>query len=174
VVSRWFVEFGIGTGHQGNCVLLADIYAWNGLFCEPDVSSFPKLAAKYDKNPQVHTDDHAVTPNNVEEIFERHGVPKEFDVLSIDVDTIDYWIWDAITRYRPRLVIVEYNSSLSSERAEVFPRDECARFDGTAFYGSSLGAYRYLAHRKGYQLVHTPERCERVLCPTGPCRTSCC
>jgi hypothetical protein len=104
---------------------------------------------------RVRTDPTAVTPRNIEEVFARHGVPEELDVLSIDVDTIDYWIWAALGHYRPRLVVVEYNASLSHEEALVFPNDETARWDETSYYGSSLGAFRQLAAVKGYQLVHT-------------------
>jgi hypothetical protein len=155
VTERWFVEFGIGSGHEGNCVLLADAYGWEGLFCEPDPEFFEQLAHKYQHNPRIRTAQVRVAPTNVERIFEQYGVPTDLDVLSIDVDTIDFWIWRAIKHYRPKLVVIEYNASLSPDRAEVFPYDENARWDGTAFYGSSLGAYRRLAAAKGYQLVHT-------------------
>lgn len=155
VTNRWFVEFGIGTGHQGNAVLLADAYAWSGLFCEPDASAFPALARKYSSNPLVAAEQVSISPANVEEVFERHGVPLELDLLSIDVDTIDYWIWGALTTYRPRLVVVEYNSTLDMDRVQVFPNDAGHRWDETVFYGSSLGAFISLGRSKGYQLVHT-------------------
>jgi hypothetical protein len=155
VGPRWFVEFGIGTGHQGNCVLLADVYGWNGLFCEPDPEGYAGLQAKYRANPRVRTDPQAITPGNIEAVFERHGVPEDLDVLSIDVDTIDYWIWKAVARYRPRLVVIEYNGSLSVDEALVYPYDDNARWDETAYYGSSLGAFRQLGAEKGYRLAHT-------------------
>jgi hypothetical protein len=183
VTSRWFVEFGIGTGHEGNCVLLADAYGWNGLFCEPDDVTFPKLEFKYSTNPRIRTDQTVVTPENIADVFARNGVHEEMDVLSIDVDTIDYWIWEALEGYRPRLVIVEYNSMLSMDRALVYPKDQNPRWDETAFYGSSLGAFRHLADRKGYQLVHTEmfgvnaffvrqDLADRVGVETPPMRTS--
>src|ERR1700730_10617776 len=34
-LSRWFVEFGIESGTQGNCVFLANVLGWSGLFLEP-------------------------------------------------------------------------------------------------------------------------------------------
>ena len=40
-----------------------------------------------------------------------HGVPEEPDVFSVDVDGSDYWIWRALERHRPRVVVVEYNAS---------------------------------------------------------------
>ena len=47
--------------------------------------------------------------HHVEALFDRYAVPRDFDLLSIDIDGNDYWVWKAIERYRPRAVIVEYN-----------------------------------------------------------------
>jgi hypothetical protein len=81
-------------------------------------------------------------------------VPPEPDVLSIDVDGLDYWIWDSMNEYRPRLVVIEYNSVLDPARRLVQPR-EPGGWDGTDYYGASLGAIRALGESKGYRLVHT-------------------
>ena len=44
--SMFFVEFGVGGGREGNSVLLADVYAWGGLFIEGS-DSFAELEYKY-------------------------------------------------------------------------------------------------------------------------------
>jgi hypothetical protein len=152
--ERWFVEFGIENGQEGNCVYLADVEQWHGLFIETDPEFYAKLHDKYRGNPLVNTVAAAVTPGNVEDLFSRAGVPPEPDVLSIDVDGNDYWIWEAIEDYRPRLVVIEYNSSLDPVRRLVQPCDDEATWDGTEYYGASLGALRSLGERKGYRLVH--------------------
>ena len=92
---------------------------------------------------------------NVEELFAQAGVPPEPDVLSIDVDGNDYWIWKAISRYRPRLVVIEYNGSLDPTARRVMPYRPGYRWDHTSGYGASLGALEDLAVEKGYRLVHT-------------------
>jgi hypothetical protein len=81
-------------------------------------------------------------------------VPEDLDVLSIDVDGSDYWIWEAIADYRPRVVVIEYNSVLDPQRKLVQPREH-GSWDGTDYYGASLGAIRALGETKGYRLVHT-------------------
>lgn len=154
VDSGFFVEFGIQTGREGNCVFLADVLGWPGLFIEPDESSFAELAAKYAGNDYVRTVNAAVTPDNVEELFGRGGVPSEPDVLSIDVDGQDYWIWEAVTTYRPRVVVIEYNALLPRGHQLVQPRSS-EQWDGTNYFGASLDAVSTLGERKGYRLVHT-------------------
>jgi hypothetical protein len=152
--SRTFVEFGIESGREGNCVLLADVLGWSGLFIEADDDCFDELERKYEANPRVTTLHELVTPANVQALFERAGVPREPDVFSIDVDGSDYWILEAIVDYCPRVIVCEYNSALDPGRRLVQPR-ELGAWDGTDYFGASLGALRALGERKGYRLVHT-------------------
>jgi glycosyltransferase involved in cell wall biosynthesis len=151
--NRFFVEFGVEGGREGNCVYLADVAGWNGLFMEGDALSFTELSRKYHSAERVSTVHAMVRPDNVEELFRRGGVPGEPDVLSIDVDGSDYWIWEAIGEYRPRVVIIEYNSVLDPARRLVQPRD-VGGWDGTDYFGASLGAMRSLGEQRGYRLVH--------------------
>ncbi|MGA2010862.1 MAG: hypothetical protein ABSH51_10075 [Solirubrobacteraceae bacterium] len=156
-INGYFVEFGIESGREGNCVFLADVCDWHGIFIEPDASAFAALARKYAGNPGVRTLRSAVTPENVLKLFSDHGVPREADVLSIDVDGADYWIWEAIDtqRYHPRVVVIEYNAALPVDARMVQPRDHPAGWNGTAYFGASLQALIELGERKGYRFVHT-------------------
>jgi hypothetical protein len=155
VVSRWFVEFGIETGIEGNCVFLADVMGWSGLFLEPQPDACKELRRKYSANPAVHTKCALVRPENVEQLFAQAGVPADLDVLSIDVDGNDYWIWQALTSYSPRIVVVEYNAQWPLLGRWVQPYDPERVWQGTDNYGASLGALRSLGEEKGYRLVHT-------------------
>ena len=95
-----------------------------------------------------------MTPGNVERLFADAGVPESLDVLSIDVDGSDYWIWEALQTYRPRIVVIEYNSALPADTRLAQPRDH-GEWDGTDYQGASLGAMVSLGALKGYRLVHT-------------------
>jgi hypothetical protein len=99
-----------------------------------------------------------VTAENVEDLFAAAGVPAEPDVVSIDVDGNDWWIWRALTAHRPRLVVIEYNGNLDPAALLVKPYDPTAEWDLSAWFGASLGAYEWLAATKGYTLVHTDLR----------------
>ncbi len=153
--SEFFVEFGVESGREGNCVFLADVMGWEGLFIEPEADFHAALERKYAARPAVRTHRAAVSPHNVQELFTRCGVPVEPTVLSIDVDGADYWIWERITDFRPRLTIIEYNASLPAGRRLVQPRDHVGGWQGTDFFGASLDALAELGRRLGYRLVHT-------------------
>ncbi len=153
--TRYFVEFGVESGREGNCVFLADAAGWTGLFMEADDEMFGRLEGKYAAQRSVSTIRARVGTENVESLFAQAGVPAEPDVVSIDVDGQDYWIWAALEAYRPRVLIVEYNSALDPRRRLVQPDEPGHGWDGTSYYGASLGALESLAETKGYRLVHT-------------------
>src|ERR1700722_3566378 len=155
VSDRWFIEFGIETGIEGNCVFLADVMGWSGLFIEPRQDAYKELSRKYSANPAVRTRCALVQPDNVEQLFTEANVPAELDVLSIDVDGNDYWIWQAITTFSPRIVVIEYNAQWSLLDRWVQPYDASRSWQGTDNYGASLGALCSLGEEKNYRLVHT-------------------
>lgn len=94
-----------------------------------------------------------VTAGNIQELFKKYDVPKDFDLLSIDIDFNDYWVWKAITDYSPRVVVIEYNSSIPPTESRAVPYDPDARWDGTSYFGASLLALQNLGLKKGYTLV---------------------
>jgi SAM-dependent methyltransferase len=155
VTTGFFVEFGIESGREGNCVFLADVLDWSGLFIEPDEQKFAELGDKYAANAAVQTIGATVTPENIEQLFARASVPSEPDILSIDVDGQDYWIWEALEAYRPKIVVIEYNAALPPGRQLVQPKGYAEEWDGTDYFGASLDALCALAERKGYTLAHT-------------------
>jgi hypothetical protein len=94
-----------------------------------------------------------MTPENCNQVFAELGVPKEFDVLSIDVDFNDYYIWEAL-EYRPRLLVIEHNASIPPDESRVVKYEKDRVWDGTNYFGASLLALEKLSKKKGYSLVY--------------------
>ncbi len=95
-----------------------------------------------------------VTAENFVDLLDDLHVPDDAGVLSIDVDGIDYWLWESVGVWRPAIVVIEYNPSLDPEKSLTVPYSPEFRYlPGTDYYGASAGALVSLAHRKGYQLV---------------------
>jgi hypothetical protein len=151
---QFFVEFGAGTGRENNCAALAEALGWAGLYIEADPALYDQLAEKFRGHPAVRTLKAVVTASNIEELLDRATVPHDMDLLSIDVNGPDLWIWEAITHWSPRFVVIEYNSSLDPRHPLVQP-PEHAPWDRTTYFGASIAALRSLATTKGYRLVHT-------------------
>ena len=153
--NRYFVEFGASDGITGTCAFPAQVLGWPGLFIEPDAGAHERLASRYSDRSDIATVHAAVTRDNIATIFDAEAVPNEPDLISIDVDGNDAHLLAVLPR-RPRFIVVEYNGSLSRDpdMQLVQPYDE-GPWDGTAFFGASLGALEEIARRSGYRLVHT-------------------
>ena len=154
VQRGFFVEVGAST-NEANCLGLADVFGWNGLFLEAGNDEYEGLARKYAGISRVRVVQELVTAANFNiASLESRGVPSDFHVLSIDVDGNDYWLWKALDDWKPQVVVIEYNSGLDPSKEVVQPYEPHRPWDGSSFYGASLAALCGLAHDKGYQLVH--------------------
>jgi len=153
--TRTFVEFGVESGVEGNCVFLADALGWQGIFIEGDEALHARLAAKYAANDDVQTLRHLVTAENINGILSSGCRQRTVDILSIDIDGNDYWVWKAIDAVDARVVIIEYNGTIDPRKALVQPYQPFVGWDSTNFYGASVAALVELGREKGYTLVHT-------------------
>ena len=77
----------------------------------------------------------------------------EIDLLSIDIDFNDYWVWKAIEAVDPRVVVIEYNAGLRPPLSLTVPYQPNRSGDGTNFFGASLEALVRLGAAKGYRIV---------------------
>ncbi|MDQ3773045.1 MAG: hypothetical protein M3461_00945, partial [Pseudomonadota bacterium] len=126
----------------------------DGVFIEADVDDYARLEAKYKSVPRIRTLQSFVTPQNVLDLFRSADVPKDLELLAIDIDGGDYWVWRALTDYVPRIVVIEYNPELPADERLVVPSDYSG-WDGSDYFGASIGALAALGDSKGYRLVHT-------------------
>ena len=152
VATRRFVEIGSG-GSGGNSGVLAYELGWNGLMIDASSSAVRAARQLFAAKPGVVIERATVTPENIDRLVTDLGFAGEIDFLSIDVDSVDYWLLDALTATKARVLSVEYNALLGSERAVTVPN--APRPDGApkAYYGASLAALTKCAGRKGYRLV---------------------
>ena len=78
------------------------------------------------------------------------------DILHIDIDGNDYWIWKEI-EVNPAVVIMEYNSNFGIDRAITIPyNSEFYRTKAhysNLYWGSSLKALYNLSVEKGYEFI---------------------
>lgn len=163
VVHHTFVEFGVSDGRECNSANLALNFGWHGVLIEGS----PKLAARaqeFYKAQLVGPQSHRVTivndfvrPNNINDLLRAHHMIGEIDLLSVDIDSHDYWVWEKIDVVQPRIVVAEVNGSFGAREAVTIPYDES--FDRFAaephgfYYGMSVAAAEKLGKQKGYTLV---------------------
>ena len=159
--DRRFVEFGVGDGAQCNTANLSINFGWQGLLLEGDRRQAEKATRYYWSRPgiaeRVKVRNEMVSAENIDRILGEEGIQGEIDLLSIDIDGNDYWVWRAISTIHPRVVVIEYNASFGKERAVVVPYEPSAVhrwLHASGYYhGASLAALNRLATEKGYALL---------------------
>lgn len=149
--SHYAVEFGAWNGvylsNIRNLILEHDI---NALFIEGDADRAKEGMQNYMDFPKVTFVTEYVGINKyrrLDDILYSNNVPQDIDILSIDIDGWDYWVWDSLKNYRPRVIIIEFNSSMDRDWVVISPSDEKNRT------GSSARALVELGIRKGYELL---------------------
>ncbi|MCB0323721.1 MAG: hypothetical protein KDD69_09120 [Bdellovibrionales bacterium] len=162
--SRLSIEIGAGNGVHCNTSNLIVHHGWHGALIDASEKNIENGRDFYTTRretriypPQLIC--RRVTAENVNEIVHECGFPSEIDLLSIDVDGIDFWLWKALECVTPAVVVVEYQDILGPDRSWVMPY--IPTFDwqsehGTEnedFYGASLAAFVKLGRQKGYRLV---------------------
>ena len=73
---------------------------------------------------------------------------------SIDIDSNDYWVLRSLDeRYRPRVLVMEYNASLGPTERKTIAYDPAYVWDVSSYFGASLAALHNVAVERGYSLV---------------------
>lgn len=134
--NKYLVDIGAGDGFRYSNTRVFLENGWKGLLLEGETTL---------SGDGVHVE--WVSHLNVNDILKGHDVPKQFDLLSIDIDGQDYWVMDALV-YRPRVIVCEFNPNYLD--AVTVEKDPNFKHDGTTYYGASLKAMQILGERKGY------------------------
>lgn len=133
--SKFYVEFGTESGSETNSRVLREHKGWTGLLLDGG-----------NENPAINLHQHFIDAENIGSLLAKYDVPRELDLLSVDVDRNDWYILRNLvvpTRrgepssalYRPRVIVVEYNSDWPPPQDKVVAYDAAARWDGTNYFG---------------------------------------
>ena len=162
----WCVEFGAWDGvHLSNTFALVESCSAMAVYIEGDRKKYELLSQTAKKFPSITPVEALVVgslqtsdglPNssfgNVEiatldQILARTSCPKDYDLLSIDIDSNDLEVWEAHREYRPKIVVIEINSSLAPGVFQRHGRDRL---------GNSFSSTLEVARSKGYSAAcHT-------------------
>jgi hypothetical protein len=158
--ERRLIDIGASGIEASNSANLILHHGWTGLLVDANELSTAATRAYYEGRglmpPQIATE--WVTAETVRDIVGDHGL-EDADLLLIDIDGNDYWVWNALD-IQPRVVAIEYQDIIGPDRSIVIPYDPRFRVDAFAenasennYVGASLRALTKLAAGKGYRLA---------------------
>jgi hypothetical protein len=158
--TQTFVEIGCADGLENNTANLCLNFGWHGLMIDGDERSIARAKQFHEKawnattwlyRPLIQC--HLVSPENVNNLILEAGLRGRVDLLSIDIDSHDYWVWEAIECVRARVVVIEVNPVFGDRSVVVPYTGGPTRQAHVDYYGASLAALASLGCRLGYKLV---------------------
>ena len=151
--NGYVCEFGAWDGiHLSNLFNLVK-KGFNAVFIEGDNNKYTDLLKTVEKYPNITPInafvDHNDTENSLDNLLRKTNIPIDFDILSIDIDSYDYQVWKNLNIYKPKLVIIEINSSINTNNTEYI-------HNSTTCEGTGFRPMYELGIEKGYTFIlHT-------------------
>jgi hypothetical protein len=152
ITSGYVCEFGAWDGiYLSNTFNLIQ-KGFKGVLIEGDIDKFQDLIETCKKYPNIIPINAYVEyegENTLDNILQKTDIPFDFELLSIDIDSFDYQVWRSLKDYRPKIVVIEINSGISTQNDQHI---HCpGKYQGTGFRPTLN-----LAIEKGYKFVcHT-------------------
>ncbi|MDD5570026.1 MAG: hypothetical protein PHD97_02610 [Bacteroidales bacterium] len=148
-VTKICVDIGAWDGK-----VLSNIYSlwhdqgWKAVLLEGDKNKSDNIMKNYADFEPIVVNKY-ITPkgeDSLDSIFEKHKIDSNIGVLSIDIDSADYYVWKYLTYVKPSIVIIEHNHTIP---AYVNYKDP----EGEVFLRASAKALEELGIEKGYKLI---------------------
>jgi len=157
-INRTCVEICAGNGRECNTTNLILNHGWWGHLFDGSEKGVADGRAFFSQHKDTFLYPPRftkawITAENVNEQIAQSGVSGPIDLLSLDIDGMDYWIWKAVTVIEPQVVVCETHNPIPPDRALTVPYHSGFIAATENFRGASLAAMCKLGKQKGYRLV---------------------
>ncbi|MBW1767506.1 MAG: hypothetical protein JRJ65_10705 [Deltaproteobacteria bacterium] len=159
-INRTCIEICAGNGRECNTANLIINHGWWGHLFDGNKQNVKAGIGFFrkDKDTFIYPPRFTnawITAENVNGLIEQSGVSGPIDLLSLDIDGMDYWVWKAISVIEPQVVVCETLNSIPPDKALTVPYDPNFVFESEDYRGASLAAMCKLGRNKGYRLIGT-------------------
>ena len=119
VSDKQCCEFGAYDGKfLSNTYNLITNHNYEAVLIEADIKMFEKLNITFPEKKKVIKINEFVNfigKNTLDNILLKTHFNKDFDFLSIDIDGCDYYIFESLSKFTPKLICVEFNPSIAKK-----------------------------------------------------------
>ena len=150
--NSWCCEFGAWDGiHGSNTFNLVKNFNYNAVYIEGDQKKYNDLIltqSKYSKIiPIKRYISHKIrSSDSLDNILKKTSIKKNFEILSIDIDSYDLAVWKSIKKYRPIIVIIEINSGIEPGIHQIHSQKRRGNsFTSTVNFATKIN-YQLLCH----------------------------
>ena len=113
--------------------------------------NYIQFDGKYEKK-EINLYKEYLTSDNIVHTFKKYNIPLDVDYVSIDVDSIDLWLFDALLKeYKPKVISCEYNCSFPLDYA-ISCTNEPFEWQCNRRHGASLKSLDLIGKLYNYSL----------------------
>ncbi|HAR62786.1 MAG TPA: hypothetical protein DCS13_04915 [Candidatus Margulisbacteria bacterium] len=164
VTSKKLIDIGSAGIDGSNTANLILNHGWSALLVESNAKTVNYMNKFYSSctetklYPPILVNEF-VNVHNINAIIAKNHFDGEVDLFCLDIDGIDYWVWNALEVVNPRVVLVEFQAIWGADRSVTIPYKEDFQIEYYGelqlglYSGASLPAFVKLAKQKGYRLV---------------------
>src|ERR1700704_30234 len=152
-LTRMAIDIGAGDGMRWSNTYALFLNGWRGVGIEFDSRKFVKLARAYKYFPDVFACRNRATPDNIVPLLQSYETPRDFAVLSLDIDGNDYWVLRALlSEFRPQLIVTEINEKIPPPIRFVVKYNPDFQLRHH-FFGYSIAMLADLCEQTGYEIL---------------------
>lgn len=161
------MEIGIGDGRECNTTHLLMNHGWSGLLVDANSHQVRRARrffanAKDTKAYQPTLECRLVTPDGINDLLQSYPTSAlEIDLFSLDIDSIDYWVLEAMEA-RPKVIVAEVRGWFPPDLAMTVPSNWTFDKENPEYYGQSLNAVDRLLRQRDYALVGVNKYCSNA------------
>ena len=154
--NGYYVDIGASDGWTSSATFpFAKSNNFSGLSIEPDDLKFKKMKFIYKNFNNTHLSNSKVTPENIKSLLKEFDVPKNFDLLNLDIDSYDLFVVKRLLdSFQPKIISMEINEKIPPPIYFTVTYDEKHFWKGDHFFGCSLQAACDELYKFDYKL-HT-------------------
>lgn len=148
IENGFYVEFETQNGLECNTRVLREKNNWKGLLMDGS-----------HKNDNINLRKEYITRENIVSLFKKYDVPKQINLLSIDIDFNDFYVlYQILENYSMDIIILEYNAFFYPNQDSIIKYDPDGGCDGSNYFGASLLSYTKLLNKFDYSLIYTEKK----------------
>jgi hypothetical protein len=157
--NRYFIEIGSADGIDNNSAWLVIVEKYRGLMIEGSpklVARAMRMVANYSLGLQCLNIFVNLDTIKAIKLASQYLDP---DVLSLDIDGIDYYVAQALLAegFKPKIFVVEYNSTFGPNLSKTINYERnfvyTSAHSSELYYGVSIAAWRKLFEENGYRFI---------------------
>jgi len=107
IKNQWCFEVGAADGLYLSNTNRLRSWGWRAVLIESNNKHFDFLRSY--ESDKVHCFHETVGMRTLDAILSCTSAPRDLDLGVIDIDGQDYWVWDDMQTFKPRLLLIEFS-----------------------------------------------------------------